>query len=125
MTRSTAARIIDEGRRLIMTRGYNGFSYADVAAAIGIRKASIHHHFPGKNDLAVAVVGQSRTAIAAQVGQLADTGLDAAAARMTFFVRCFIWISFLVATPYEKRRCFIWISFLVAMKPLYVGNFMG
>jgi len=77
MTVSTAARIIDEGRRLIMTRGYNGFSYADVAAAIGIRKASIHHHFPGKNDLAVAVVGQSRTVIAAQVGQLADTGLDA------------------------------------------------
>jgi TetR/AcrR family transcriptional regulator, transcriptional repressor for nem operon len=71
MSGSTAERIIDEGRRLIMIRGYNGFSYADVAAAIGIRKASIHHHFPGKNDLAVAVVDHSRAIIRAQVEQLA------------------------------------------------------
>jgi TetR/AcrR family transcriptional repressor of nem operon len=71
MSGSTAGRIIDEGRRLIMIRGYNGFSYADIAAAIGIRKASIHHHFPGKNDLAVAVVDHSRAIIRAQVEHLA------------------------------------------------------
>lgn len=77
MSGSTAERIVGEGRRLIMTRGYNGFSYADIAAAVGIRKASIHHHFAGKNDLAVAVVEQSRTIIRAQVEQLADAELDA------------------------------------------------
>jgi TetR/AcrR family transcriptional repressor of nem operon len=77
MTGSTAERIVSEGRRLIMTRGYNGFSYADVAAAIGIRKASVHHHFAGKNDLATAVVEQSRAIIQIQVDQLAYTGLDA------------------------------------------------
>jgi TetR/AcrR family transcriptional repressor of nem operon len=71
MTGSTAERIVGEGRRLIMTRGYNGFSYADIAEAVGIRKASIHHHFAGKNDLAMAVVDQSRAIIQSQVAQLA------------------------------------------------------
>ncbi len=77
MTGSTAERIVNEGRRLIMTQGYNGFSYADIATAIGIRKASIHHHFAGKNDLVAAVVDQSRTLIRAQVEQLARAEPDA------------------------------------------------
>ena len=77
MTGSTAQRILDEGRKLIMTRGYNGFSYADIAAEIGIRKASIHHHFPGKNNLASAVVEQSRAIIRSQVDQLAHAEPDA------------------------------------------------
>ncbi|WP_296612026.1 TetR/AcrR family transcriptional regulator [Sphingomonas sp.] len=77
MTGSTALRILDEGRQLIMKRGYNGFSYADIAAAIGIRKASIHHHFPGKNDLVTAVVEQSRAIIRSQVELLAQAEPDA------------------------------------------------
>ena len=77
MSGSTAERIVGEGRRLIMTRGYKGFSYADIAAAIGIRKASIHHHFAGKNDLATAVVEQSRAIIRAQVELLAHAEPDA------------------------------------------------
>jgi TetR/AcrR family transcriptional repressor of nem operon len=77
MTESTPERIVDEGRRLIMTRGYNGFSYADVAAAVGIRKASIHYHFAGKNDLATAVVDQSRAIIRGQVDSLAQAEPEA------------------------------------------------
>ena len=41
---------------LIATRGYDSFSYADLAQASGLTKASVHHHFPGKEDLAVAVL---------------------------------------------------------------------
>lgn len=77
MSGSTAQRIIDEGRRLIMTRGYNGFSYADIAEAVGVRKASIHHHFAGKSDLATAVVEQSRAVIRQQVELLAQAEPDA------------------------------------------------
>jgi TetR/AcrR family transcriptional repressor of nem operon len=77
MTRSTNEQIIDEARRLIMTRGYNGFSYADIAEAVGIRKASIHHHFATKGDLARAVVDHSRAIIHAQVGLLAEIEPDA------------------------------------------------
>ena len=77
MSGSTAERIAGEGRRLIMMRGYNGFSYADIAEAIGIRKASIHHHFAGKNDLVMAVVAQSRAVIRTQMELLAQTEPDA------------------------------------------------
>ncbi len=37
-------------------RGYSGFSYGDLAEAVNIRKASIHHHFRTKTDLAIALV---------------------------------------------------------------------
>lgn len=50
----TAARILDVAERLAQTRGYNGFSYADVAAEVGVTKASLHYHFPSK-----AVLGQT------------------------------------------------------------------
>jgi TetR/AcrR family transcriptional repressor of nem operon len=48
---TTADDIISCARTLIIVGGYNGFSYADIAAVVGIRKASIHHHFPTKVDL--------------------------------------------------------------------------
>jgi TetR/AcrR family transcriptional repressor of nem operon len=55
MTMSGAAATSDEiircARALIVAGGYNGFSYADIADVVGIRKASIHHHFPTKVDL--------------------------------------------------------------------------
>jgi len=72
----TAARIVEAGRQFIMRRGYSGFSYADVADATGIRKASIHHHFPTKADLAVAALQQSRAAFDADVAALRASGAD-------------------------------------------------
>lgn len=47
----TPQRILDIAERLVQTRGFNGFSYADVAVALGITKASLHYHFPTKADL--------------------------------------------------------------------------
>lgn len=48
--------ILDVAESLILTRGYNGFSYKDISDVIGIKKASIHHHFPSKEDLGAAFV---------------------------------------------------------------------
>ncbi|WP_342249836.1 TetR/AcrR family transcriptional regulator [Sphingomonas sp. OTU376] len=93
MAQNTAEHIVDTARRLIMTRGYNGFSYADIAEAVGIRKASIHHHFAAKSDLARAVVDQSRAIIHAQVAQLAAGEPDAAAqlrAYAGYWERCIL-----------------------------------
>lgn len=53
---STRELLIDLGESAIRTRGFGGFSYADLAAEAGIRKASIHHHFPAKTDLGLAVL---------------------------------------------------------------------
>lgn len=75
----TADRIIAAGRQLIMRRGYSGFSYADIAEAIEIRKASIHHHFPAKTDLVIAVLDEWREAFDADVTALQASGADAIA----------------------------------------------
>lgn len=89
--RDTVQQIVDEACRLIMTRGYNGFSYADIADTVGIRKASIHHHFAGKSDLARAVVEESRAIIHAQTEALAaaDPEADSALRAYTgYWERC-------------------------------------
>ena len=57
---STPDAILTCARSLIVGGGYNGFSYADIAKVVGIRKASIHHHFPSKVDLVRALVARYR-----------------------------------------------------------------
>jgi TetR/AcrR family transcriptional regulator, transcriptional repressor for nem operon len=52
----TASRILDVAERLVQLRGFNGFSYADVASELKITKASLHYHFPGKADLGRALI---------------------------------------------------------------------
>lgn len=60
----TRTRILDVGEKLLLERGYAGFSYQDIAEAVGIRKASIHHHFPAKEDLGAAIVERARVRVA-------------------------------------------------------------
>ncbi len=43
-------------QKLVQQRGFNGFSYADIANEVGIRKASLHHHFPTKADLGLSLI---------------------------------------------------------------------
>jgi len=57
---STAQRLLTCALSLILDRGYNAFSYADLAARVGISKASIHHHFPTKADLVATLLKQYR-----------------------------------------------------------------
>lgn len=45
---------------LLRTRGFEGFSYQDLSRELGIRKASIHHHFPKKEDLGLALCEWTR-----------------------------------------------------------------
>jgi len=54
--RDTKQEILDATEQLMLTRGYNGFSYQDIAKVVGIRKASIHHHFASKEVLGTAFV---------------------------------------------------------------------
>ena len=52
----TAERILDIAERLVQVRGFNNFSYADIATELGITKASLHYHFPGKAELGQALI---------------------------------------------------------------------
>jgi TetR/AcrR family transcriptional regulator, transcriptional repressor for nem operon len=53
---STRSRILDVGERLVQVRGFNGFSYADIAAELSVTKASLHYHFSSKAELGEALV---------------------------------------------------------------------
>jgi TetR/AcrR family transcriptional repressor of nem operon len=52
----TSERILDIAERLVQTRGFNSFSYADIASELGITTASLHYHFPGKAELGLALI---------------------------------------------------------------------
>lgn len=57
-TSDTASDILDIAERLVQTRGFNGFSYADVAEELSVSKASLHYHFPGKAELGEALISR-------------------------------------------------------------------
>ncbi len=48
---SVTERILEVAVQLAQTRGFNGFSYADIAEKLLVTKASLHYHFPSKADL--------------------------------------------------------------------------
>jgi TetR/AcrR family transcriptional regulator, transcriptional repressor for nem operon len=59
---NTRQQILHVARNLIQTRSYLGFSFQDIADAIGIRKPSLYHHFPSKEALGVEVLTDAANA---------------------------------------------------------------
>ena len=55
MGTDTKTALLDTAELAARTRGFDGFSYADLSEAVGIRKASIHYHFPTKAALSSAL----------------------------------------------------------------------
>jgi AcrR family transcriptional regulator len=56
----TRRDILNAAEQLLQLRGYNGFSYHNISAALGIRNAAVHYHFPSKADLGAAVMRRFR-----------------------------------------------------------------
>jgi TetR/AcrR family transcriptional repressor of nem operon len=73
----TAARILDVAERLAQVRGFNGFSYADVAAELGITKAGLHYHFAGKAELGEALIRRYSERFAAALEEIDRSDADA------------------------------------------------
>lgn len=69
----TRTLLLDLGERAIRTRGFAGFSYADLARDAGIRKASIHHHFPTKADLGQALIERYADNLASALEDIAQS----------------------------------------------------
>jgi len=65
----TADRILDIAERLVQTRGYNAFSFGDIAAELGIKAAAIHYHFAGKDILGKALVVRYRSGFRARLAE--------------------------------------------------------
>ena len=75
----TTSRILDVAERLLQVRGYNGFSYGDVATELGITRAALHYHFPGKGELGQALIERYATRFGVALDALDATAPDAAA----------------------------------------------
>lgn len=87
-----ATEIIHHTRTLLTAGGYKSFSYADLAERVQIRKASIHHHFPGKADLVQAVVAEyrqeARAGMAATSQHFKDNPLGELMGYVNFWASC-------------------------------------
>jgi len=73
----TADRILDVAEHLVQVRGFNAFSYADISKAVGIQKASLHHHFATKTDLGVALISRYRHVFLATLNAIESRGENA------------------------------------------------
>jgi TetR/AcrR family transcriptional regulator, transcriptional repressor for nem operon len=71
---STSERLLDAAQRLVQQQGFHGFSYNDLSHRVGISKASIHYHFPGKQDLILALLQRYRQQLAAGFAQVEASG---------------------------------------------------
>lgn len=58
VTTDTATKLLDHAQALVQERGFNAFSYKDLAGAVGIRTASIHYHFETKTQLGEALMAR-------------------------------------------------------------------
>ena len=68
--RDTGTAILDVAERLVQQRGFNGFSYADVAAELGVTKAGLHYHFAGKAELGEALMTRYAERFAAALAEI-------------------------------------------------------
>jgi TetR/AcrR family transcriptional repressor of nem operon len=73
----TRSALLAEAETLIRTMGYAAFSYADLSERVGIRKASIHHHFPTKEMLGTALIDSYLERFGAELNELGAKPIDA------------------------------------------------
>lgn len=62
-------QILDAAERRARTGGYNGFSFRDIATDVGIKSASVHYHFPSKEDLGEALADRYIENIMERLGE--------------------------------------------------------
>jgi TetR/AcrR family transcriptional repressor of nem operon len=74
-----ASQVLDVAERLVQQRGFNGFSYADIAAELHVTKAALHYHFPGKGELGEALIARYAARFVAALDALDAADFDAPA----------------------------------------------
>ena len=74
----TADRLLDQAQALVQTRGFNAFSFRDLARALDLTSAGVHYHFPSKADLGQALIVRYRRAFARSLADVERASADAA-----------------------------------------------
>ena len=70
----TREQIMDRAGQLLMSRGFNGFSYRDISSHLGVKNAAVHYHFPAKSDLAMALIDEYRKVLRAGTSEFMAYG---------------------------------------------------
>ncbi|OIQ44149.1 MAG: TetR family transcriptional regulator [Roseobacter sp. MedPE-SW] len=68
----TKTKLMNAAEHQVRQKGADGFSYSDLSAEVGIRKASIHYHFPAKSDLLTAIMARYAKEVLATLDGYAD-----------------------------------------------------
>ena len=61
----TKTKILDLAEAFLQDKGFNAFSYHDIAAQLGIKNAAVHYHYPTKEKLGIDIIQRARTRFAA------------------------------------------------------------
>jgi TetR/AcrR family transcriptional repressor of nem operon len=81
----TREQIMDRAADLLMSRGFNGFSYSDISSHLGVKNAAVHYHFPAKTDLALALIDEYRKVLRRGTAEFMAYGGSALAQLEGFF----------------------------------------
>lgn len=83
------ARLLVSARHMLQTRGFNAFSFRDLADAVQIKSSSVHYHFPTKEDLGLALVREYREELQAFLDELAQRARSTPISRLKAFMGLF------------------------------------
>lgn len=82
----TANRILDVAEIAARQGGYSAFSFRDIAKEIGIKSASVHYHFPAKEDLGRALAERYADRFLSGLGDPSAGSLES---RLTDYVNAY------------------------------------
>lgn len=88
-TGETRQRVLDVAERLVQERGFNAFSYADIAAELGVTKASLHYHFASKAELGEALIIRYTERFANALGAI-DARSDGAPGKLDAYLGLYL-----------------------------------
>jgi TetR/AcrR family transcriptional regulator, transcriptional repressor for nem operon len=94
----TASQILDAAERLVQVRGFNAFSYADVAKELKITTAALHYHYAGKAELGEALIVRYGARFNEELARI-ESRFDDALSRLKAYSA--LYLDVLV----EKRMC--------------------
>jgi TetR/AcrR family transcriptional repressor of nem operon len=66
--------ILNAAEQRIRSAGFNGFSFREIAADVGVKSASVHYHFPTKGTLSACVARRYRQRFIASVEAEIENG---------------------------------------------------
>jgi len=85
----TSVQVLDVAERLVQSRGFNGFSYADVASELKLTKAALHYHFASKAELGEALIVRYAARFASALEEL-DADVTGARAKLEGYANLYL-----------------------------------